>query len=111
MISSIENNESKLKGFEKGLQGQLIALDPLINELNSIWEVRIYNSLENKIISNSNEADDFVMLRNVMTGLYLCYKPQTGLEMSPYKFSSKIPEEFLFFLQMKNSLTSDNSIK
>ena len=81
------------------------------NIMSSMWEIRIKDSLQNDIVGNSNHQKDAIMLRNVMTGLYLHFNENKGLTLKAFIKSDVESNGFFFYFKMKNAWTSDNSIK
>jgi hypothetical protein len=82
------------------------------NILSYLWEVRYPQTLKCMTIGNSNNDGDAFYLKHVMTGDFLFCQDGDKLVL---KFLDLKKNEdldpFLFFFKMKNSWTSDNSIK
>lgn len=83
------------------------------NELSFLWEVRYPYTLKSRIIGNSNTEDDAIFLKHVLTGNFLFCKDGETLELRflDLKKNPEILDGFMFYFKMKNSWTSDNSIK
>lgn len=80
------------------------------NMMSCMFEVRTPGTLKSKYIGNSNKEDDSIYLKHVMTGDFLFCEEGKRLTLSSFH-SKKDPEGFHFYLKMKNSWTSDNSIR
>ena len=107
-LTDNQNTSRAVRGFSRE---KVIPLNPNKNVMSTMWEIRIKGSLRNDIIHNSNREEDSILMRNVMTGLYLHFDEEMGLNLRDFNALEEISEGFFFHLKMKNNWTSDNSIK
>ena len=118
MKQDMEFKASFLTGYKKDGGGKrrkfrksVYPSDPSNNIMSAMWEVRIKDSLQNEIVRNSNRDEDAVMMRNVMTGLYLHFDEERGITLKSKSQNNSNTKGFFFYFKMKNNWTSDNSIK
>ena len=89
---------------------EIFAQDQFKNIMNTMWEIRINKTINDENIGNSNSEEDKVMFKNVINGKFLYCENGSRLVLKYY--SEKVDTEgFFFYIKMKNSWTSNNTIK
>ena len=84
--------------------------------MNTMWEIRINKTINEESIGNSNSEEDKVMFKNVINGQFLYCENGSRLVLRYYNGNKSKRDEadhegFFFYIKMKNSWTSDNTIK
>ena len=100
---SKEKHKSKFKRT-------VIPHDPNKNIITTLWEVRLLGCMTNKAVKNSNDDEACTMLKNVITGDFL-YCENGRLSVRKLEEDSQHIKHFMFYLKMKNSWTTNNSIR
>lgn len=82
------------------------------NDVSTLWEVRISKSLQNEGIPNSTKTEKIVLFKNVLTGQFLYFDSECQmLKLKNLNERGTDPNQFGFFMKMKNNWAADNCIK